>query len=365
MTNLEDYIFDTIPHNPEFDLEQLNLIQNKLQSGYALTAEEATVFLDWTTYNARSYAVSDKNVPKDISNPNIFTEPMTGQCAPTQRINVELLRRFGLDARAFNTADCMGQIPLNSETYRRMENGRESPAVRHSVSIVSIPIDDGRGNVANYKFLLDPTFRQFCLKKNCVEKEEWSLHGYGAPHTGYFMQSENLMRLGVSEEEAGKTENIGKYLIERGYLLLTEENARLYMNAFRRASIDRYNQNIPHEINGYEFISNFERIPMQMHGFNKGNEEIFTRTPSEIMEQENRKNKTIFSRIKDLFKKIFNKNNIQALPEGKFAIPTKNPYEEFREQYEFDGKEVEGINKGQAQQLDTLLKGNTEFENER
>ena len=66
----EDYIFDTIPYNPEFDLEQLNLIQNKLQAGYALSADEATMFLDWITYNARNYAVSFDEEP------NIFTAPM-------------------------------------------------------------------------------------------------------------------------------------------------------------------------------------------------------------------------------------------------------------------------------------------------
>ena len=188
MANNEDYIFDTFPNIPDIDLEELASIQNKLQSGYALDTYEATVFLDWITYNAREYAVSNpkdhKEKEEDRRNKITFNS-MTGQCAPTQRVNVDLLRKFGLDARPFNTADCMGQIPKNEETTRRENNILSSPKVRHSVSMVSIPIEYEKGKVANFKYLLDPTFRQFCLKDNCIEKEEWSQHGYGAPHTGY------------------------------------------------------------------------------------------------------------------------------------------------------------------------------------
>lgn len=356
----EDYIFDTIPYNPEFDLEQLNLIQNKLQSGYALSAEEATIFLDWITYNAREYAVSQFKI-KGQEKPGVGIElhSMTGQCAPTQKINVELLRKFGLDARPFNTADCMGEIPRNQETDKRINFGHGSPNVRHSIAMVTIPIADENSNVHSYKFLLDPTFRQFCLKENCVEKEEWSQHGYGAPHTGYFMRVENLRQLGVSDEEAQKSELVGRYLVERGYLLLSEENARLYMNAFRRASIDKFNQGKLHEISGYEFISNFENTPMEMVENNKGNEHIYTRMPNEIIEQENKKNRTIFSKIKDLFKKIFNRNDIKALPQGNVPrySEDKDPYKMFREQYEATG-EIIGAEPGEVQQLDNIVRNN-------
>lgn len=370
MANNEDYIFDTIPYIPDIDLEELASIQNKLQSGYALDTYEATVFLDWITYNAREYAVSNpkdhKEKEEDRRNKITFNS-MTGQCAPTQRVNVDLLRKFGLDARPFNTADCMGQIPKNEETTRRENNILSSPKVRHSVSMVSIPIEYEKGKVASFKYLLDPTFRQFCLKDNCIEKEEWSQHGYGAPHTGYFMKKENLRNLGVNEEEALKTENIANLLISRGYMLLDEESTRLYMNAFRRASIDKGNQYMPHEISGEQFVYNFENIPMPMLGYSEGNESEFTSLPSERLYKEQLKNRTVFEKIKDFFKRVFNTNKIEALPPAdtrNFDITTKNPYEEFRKQYEIDGI-VQGIQKGEVQQLDNLVKNNIDLENER
>ena len=61
MTSQEEYIFsDTIPYNPELDMEELKVIQNKLEdfsAGYSsegITTEEAEKFLDWVTFNARS-----------------------------------------------------------------------------------------------------------------------------------------------------------------------------------------------------------------------------------------------------------------------------------------------------------------------
>ena len=112
MTSQKDYIFDTIPYDPEFDLEELKSIEDKLKnytSGKSidgLTPKEAETFLDWISFNARSYAVS--NTPESA-----ITSPMNGQCAPTQKLNVELLRKFGLDARPFNTADCIGERPIS------------------------------------------------------------------------------------------------------------------------------------------------------------------------------------------------------------------------------------------------------------
>ena len=159
MTTPDNYIFsDTIPYNPEFDIDKLIAIQNKLEdfsTGYSsdgITSEEAEIFLDWVTFNARSYAV--RNSPESA-----ISSSMTGQCAPTQRINFELLSRIGLDVRAFNTADCIGKIPISEEDHKKILNGWNSPAVRHSVSLVSIPIIDDYGTTQLYEFLLDPTFR--------------------------------------------------------------------------------------------------------------------------------------------------------------------------------------------------------------
>lgn len=367
MANIEDYVFeDTIPYIPEIDLEELKSIENKLKdytSGKSidgLTPQEAETFLDWISFNARKYAVSAKDTPEFMDIDEIPNEPMTGQCAPTQKVNVELLRKFGLEAKPFNTADCMGDIPVSAESKKRIDNGFLSPAVRHSVSMVSIPIIDNLGNTAEYKYLLDPTFRQFCLKENCNENQYREFGNTVAPHPGYFMQANNLQQLGVSTDIAQKTEDLGKLIVSRGYFYLDDENTKLYMNAFRRASINKEYQYFADEnVRGEEYIRRFENIPMQMTTLTKGDK--YFKLPSEIKGEK----QGLFSKMKNYFQNIFSKNKIKALPEGNVKSYSENidPYKAFREQYETTGI-VQGVNKGQAQQLDTIIKENSNEEKE-
>jgi hypothetical protein len=322
ITSQEDYIFsDTIPYDPEFDIEELKVIQKKLEdfsAGYTsegITTEEAEKFLDWVTFNARSYAV--RNGPESP-----ISSSMTGQCAPTQRINFNLLSRLGLDVRAFNTADCIGEIPINEDDYRRIQNGWSSPAVRHSVSLVSIPIINDDGNTQSYKFLLDPTFRQFCKKENCnynnfIDQERLN-RGYVAPHPGYFMMAENLMQLGVPQETAERTEMLGKCIISKGYFWLNEETAKLYGDTFVRSSERLEFQDMPINLDGNYFIENFENIPMHILPGDKGDEE-YTRLPSEIGE----KKQGIFSKLINYFKDKFTSKKTLALGAGSSYFQEK------------------------------------------
>ena len=342
MTSQKDYIFsDTIPYDPEFDIEELKEIQKKLEdfsAGYTsngITIEETEKFLDWVTFNARSYAVR-KGPESPIS------ASMTGQCAPTQRINFNLLSRLKLDVRAFNTAECIGEIQINDEDYRRILNGWGSPAVRHSVSLVSIPIIDNDGNTQLYKFLLDPTFRQFCLKENCnydkFTDQERLKRGYVAPHPGYFMMAENLMNLGVPQETATRTEMLGKCIISKGYFWLNEENAKLYGDTFVRASTRLEFQHLPIKLKGNDFIRNFENIPMHMLPGDKGDEE-YTRLPSEIGE----KKQGIFLKLINYFKDKFRTQKTLALGEGNHCHSNEPTV---RDRVRLTPEQLEALKKG-------------------
>lgn len=263
ITSQDKYIYDTMPYNPEFDIDELVTIQNKLQNyssgrtNEGITSKEAEIFLDWITFNARSYATKD--TPESA-----ITASMTGMCAPTQGVNYELLSKFGLDIRAFNMGECIGSIPMTVEDKRRVDNGWLSKAVRHAVSLVNIPIIDDNGNTDEYEFLLDPTFRQFCLEERCNSdvfyNQDLLNKGYIAPPPGYFMQANNLMQLGVSREVAEKSENLGKYIVNKGYFYLSEENAKLYGDAFQRASRRIEFQSLPIQMRGEDYIGNFENM---------------------------------------------------------------------------------------------------------
>lgn len=314
----QKYIFDKIqPYIPEINLKELEMIQNKIEnftSGKCqegITLEETIKFLDYVIFNARSYAV--RNIPESIT-----TASMMGQCAPTQRINTELLSRLGLDVRPFNTSDCIGEIPMNEEDKKRVKNGwYDSIALRHSVVLVSIPIVDENGKTQMYEFLLDPTFRQFCLEENCSEERfcdrTWLEHGHLAPHPGYFMMSENLKKWGESEEIAKNSENLCKTIISRGYFYLSEENAKLYGDAFVRASKRLEFQLEPINMTGQDYIKNFREIPMET--LKTDDEGKFTRLPSEMCE--GTKSKGVVSKFIEFFAKRFGGNKQELLLSGK------------------------------------------------
>jgi len=325
MTSQEDYIFsETIPYNPEFDFEELKAIQGKIEdytsgrSAEGLTPHEAEVFLDWVTFNARSYAT--RGIPESA-----LTASLQGQCAPTQAINYKLLGRMGLDVRTFNTSKCIGEVPMTQEDIEKVQRGWDSTVVRHSVSLVNLPIIDNKGNTNLYKFMLDPTFRQFCQKKNCDYNKFFDeaaiQYGRVAPHPGFFMQAENLRQMGVDDETAQKSELLCKEIISKGYFYLNEENAKLYGDAFVRASKRLEFQDIPIDMQGKQYIENFENIPMQI--LRTEDEEKYTQTPAEI--EESRNNKGIFSRIANWFKSKFNKQEQPLmLEEGQKSSPKQD-----------------------------------------
>lgn len=344
MTSQEDYILsDTRPYDPEINIEQLKIIQNKLEnytsgrSQDGITPQEAEIFLDWITFNARSYAT--RNIPESP-----ITASMTGQCAPTQEINFKVLTKMGLDVRVFNTGDCIGEIPLNEEDLRRVQNGWRSPAVRHSVSFVDIPIIDRNGNTRLCEMLLDPTFRQFCLKENCTYDKFYDenrlKYGYVAPHPGYFMIADNLKQFGVSQEVAQKSEQLCKQLIARGYFYLNEENAKLYGDAFVRASRRIEFQHLPMEMTGDRYIRNFESIPMKILDGIQERDVQYMILPSERKEEK----EGIFSRILHFFRNIKNKFNSKdalALPEGRTASIGRIKRSETLEKTKLVGEELE------------------------
>ena len=212
---------------------------------------------------------------------------MTGQCCPTQTFNYKLLGKMGLTVIPFNTEDAIGEIPMAEEDIKRVENGWNSPALRHSVILVEIPIIDENGETQKELYLLDPTFGQFCLKKNCefncFFKDINGRKGI-APHPGYFIQSENLRKYGVSDEEAIETENLGRRIISRGHFPFNEKNAKLYGDIFVRASERKEFQRADINKTGAEYIENIKTHPMQIIDFINEHENSFVKLPSELEE---------------------------------------------------------------------------------
>lgn len=104
----------------------------------------------------------------------------------------------------------------------------------HAFGTVEIPVEID-GKVTNYLFLIDPTYKQFFTAVRCnhgryyAKEENTGL--IVAPDPGYFMKS-------------NKEKMVAETIIKNGFILLTDEVAKVYGDGFEKASIslDDYNK---------------------------------------------------------------------------------------------------------------------------
>lgn len=347
--NNDEYIFKEIqPKTPNVNLDELAEIEEKLKdftSGKTedgLTKEEAKKLLDWVVYNSRRYAVSS-------TFEEITTAGMIGQCGTTQNVNKEVLTKLGLKANPFNISKCIRKKPETEEDVKKQREYWVHD-VRHAIVLVNIPIVQENNKTENCQFILDPTFRQFCLKENCNDSkfktENWVYYDAVAPHPGFFMQKENLLKLGQCYEYAEASENLCKNIIHNGYFPLNEKTAKLYGDAFTRASTRLEQQIEPIEMTGIEFVNNFNNI--STHTYREVGQDLYTRVPSEIIEAE----MPFFKKVVRFFKEKFSKKP-KMLPSGKEDYDFKGEGRTNRIDVKLSRKEMENYRNGERKILES------------
>ncbi len=195
--NQEQFIFDGRPYNEDIDFKEIAGIENFYEKNGYIPSKYIPDFLNWLIYMAR----------KNITNPleSVMDVSMSGQCAIAQGYLAKMLKKLSLPFITFNVGDVLGCTQI------------------HALTQVSIPtLIEGESNFKN--FILDPTFRQFCLvEENRFERynEEprWGVR-MSTPHPGYFF---NLT-------DAGKA--FANNLICFGYFEATDENLKQYFDSF-------------------------------------------------------------------------------------------------------------------------------------
>lgn len=299
--NQSEYIFEAIPTQEEIDINEIKPIEKSLRAGKGIFQQQAFQFLDWLTYNARVAVTS--NMPGTFK-----ASPFIGACAPTQSINTIILQKMGLEVNSFNMEDCVGDLPMSKEDRRRIQNGWRSTKIAHSVVLVKLPIYE-EGKLQIKRYLLDPSFRQFCIKNNCHESLYWNKKrlqcGYVAPHPGYFLSAPYLKEQGKSQKEIEQAKIIAESLISAGYIELTEENAKIYGDAFAKAGIRQEFKDDTLKMTGKDYIHEFETRKREILPVKEYEE--YTKTPLERKEK-----KKLIIRITE----FFSRNNRKQLPEG-------------------------------------------------
>lgn len=192
-----DFLFDTGIYNENIDFEEIATIEGFYKKHGYIPEKCIKNFLDWLTFRAR----------KNISNPleDITKSSFAGLCSRAQSFYYQIFQKLGLNCLTFNVGDVLGTPPL------------------HALTCVEIPTNID-GEIVKKLFMLDPTFRQFCITEEnrferYNEEPRWAVR-MSTPHPGYFF---NLY---------DKGRDFAKNLIYYGYYEVNDENLKTYFDAF-------------------------------------------------------------------------------------------------------------------------------------
>lgn len=205
MLENESYIIDQKPIRKTINNEELSYVVDKLNRVLnddflldGINYDEAFMILDWTVENTR----------RNFESMGIFVDnnSLNGFCEIGQAISLMPLEKLGLRVTK-NTASDSFNYPYN-----------------HCFGTVTFPIIEN-GIKKDVTFLLDTTYRQFFSTVRCNEgryytKEE-NTNLVTAPDPGYFMEDISF----------------AKQLMSDGYVILNENTAKTYGEAFYLSSL--------------------------------------------------------------------------------------------------------------------------------
>lgn len=192
-----DFLFEAKPYNDDIDLKEIAAIQVFYEKNGYIPEKYISSFLNWVTYMTRLNITSPLESVMDLS--------MAGRCAIAQNYLSQLFSKFNLSHIPFNVGMVVGTDPI------------------HALTKVIIPtaVD---GETCLKEFILDPTFRQFCLTEEnrferYNEEKRWAVD-MATPHPGYFFN--------LTDEGRDFANNLICY----GYYEATDENLKKYFDAF-------------------------------------------------------------------------------------------------------------------------------------
>lgn len=275
------FTLDTEPLMQEYsDIELMNLanieekmkkalienqINGKLVNG--ITKDEAEKMLQWVVQAAR-------NVLKEYVSDSFKDESLLGWCGFGQALTGTTLQELGLEPNI-----------LNANPHIGADTGR------HAFLTVEMPIVQENGEVKNYPYLVDTTFRQFFLRNEVTTSQGTFIKDkrFGnrvAPLAGYW-----LLQMPGGEK-------LAEQLLSKGFIELNEDSAKLYGDAFVLEETRRKNPTqVPKEkelktgISGKLYLKNLTH-PLEQEKIDFDEEELAPekekmKTPMRIRKERN------------------------------------------------------------------------------
>ena len=279
-----EFLFDAGFYNEDIDIREVAAIQGFYEKHGYIPDSHIVTFLNWLTYSAR------KNISNSIE--DITKASFAGRCAVAQSFFDQILEKLGLNKMTFNVGDVLGTEPI------------------HALTCVEIPTKIN-GEDATRTFVLDPTFRQFCIAEEnrferYYEEPRWGVN-MSTPHPGYFF---NLT-------DEGKT--FAEGLIHYGFFEVNEKSLKTYFDPFalyvtpKEAYAD--SMHIGHisstTATGFDYWNGM--ISSQEKALS-GGRPFDLRTPREIVQKEDRRliNRIRRNNIQDELDAMFEEQNISS-----------------------------------------------------
>lgn len=192
-----NYIFDEKPMIVESNIDYIASIEEYYHEYGCIHESNVEDFLNYFITEVRKKIA----LPLD---PVEFS--YKGTCSRAQYILDDVFKKIGITSYGFN----IGTMFLDS-------------SMLHQLDIISIPVFDGN-EIINKDYILDPTFRQFCIdEENRFERyfeEPRYAVKMSTPHPGYF--------LNMSEDKKA----FANELIKKGYFEVTDKNIKTYFDSF-------------------------------------------------------------------------------------------------------------------------------------
>ena len=242
----KEFIIESKPERTTIDNYKLEKVANHINSSITdgLTQEEIQILLDWTVENTRQNI--EKYTGQDITN-----DDLTGLCGFAQTSSL---------------------LPLEDKFKETYNNTTDFEYVieelKHAFGTITFPIKTD-GHTEKKQYLIDITMRQF-FKRIMCENPKYRMDGTFVMDPGYFLCSKS--------RRTKESLELVKQLLKKGYIELTDENLKLYIDSFIYSSIYRTNQSKLHDIKdlnidfyrkginkGKPFIQEFDGEELQRH----------------------------------------------------------------------------------------------------
>ncbi|MBE6156568.1 MAG: hypothetical protein E7161_02365 [Firmicutes bacterium] len=190
----EPLVFNTNKDDVAGAIKHLQEVIEKNRNGLVdgISLEEAYLILDWDIQNTRISLSKTQD---------ITVASLQGCCSYTQSLTIIPLLKANLECTINNA--------FNFSNH----------SASHAFGTVKIPIRE-HNQVFYKQFLLDASYRQFFATVNCNNGKFYFKNCCKGPDAGYY----------VCQTPDGRT--FATILLKRGFIELTEENAKIYGTGF-------------------------------------------------------------------------------------------------------------------------------------